>query len=157
MQTPRILIVDDETAFADITAKRLSQRGFSVLTASGGPEALKIVEDRDDLDVILLDVKMPGMDGLEVLQAITGKKPLLRVVLLTGHGTVESAVAGIKLGAFDYLMKPAEIEILSEKLNQAAAQKRELEEKIMDIRIHPYITQEEKDEKIRAALNRRPE
>jgi len=157
MHAPKILIVDDETAFAEIMAKRLSQRGFSVLTAGGGPEALKIIEGRDDLDVILLDVKMPGMDGLEVLQAVVAMKPLLRVVLLTGHGTVESAVAGIKLGAFDYLMKPAEIEALAAKLNEATAQKREVEQEIMDIRIHPYITQEEKDEKIRAVLNRRPE
>ncbi len=155
MSETSILIVDDETAFADITAKRLGQRGFSVITANDGPQAIRIIEENDGLDVVLLDVKMPGMDGLEVLKAIMDVKPILRVVLLTGHGTVESAVRGIKLGAFDYLLKPAEIDALTAKLNAAAAEKREIEQKIMDIRIHPYITQEEKDAQIEAILSRR--
>jgi len=157
MSGTKILIVDDETAFADITAKRLAQRGFSVETANDGPRAIRIVEDKEDLDVVILDVKMPGMDGLEVLKAIMSVRPILRVLLLTGHGTVESAVQGIKHGAYDYLLKPADIEALTSKIGAAAAEKREMEQKIMDIRIHPYITDEEKEAQILAVLGRTPQ
>jgi DNA-binding NtrC family response regulator len=82
----------------------------------------------------VLDVKMPGMDGLETLAAIKKAHPLIEVIMLTGHATVESAIEGMKHGAYDYLMKPCEVDVLMEKLNQAAVKKREHEAKILEAR-----------------------
>jgi DNA-binding NtrC family response regulator len=85
--------------------------------------------------VVILDVKMPGMDGIETLREIKRNHPLVEVIMLTGHATVETAIEGMKLGAFDYLMKPCDIDLLVAKVSEAAARKRKQEEKILEARI----------------------
>lgn len=89
---------------------------------------------------MILDVKMPGMDGIETLKAIKKEFPLVEVIMLTGHATVESAIEGMKLGAFDYLMKPSDIDVLVEKVTEAAAKKRRHEEKIIEAEMRKITT-----------------
>jgi DNA-binding NtrC family response regulator len=131
-----VLVVDDEEGFVDALARRLGKRGFHVTTATSGAAALEILSDggATRTDVVVLDVKMPGMDGLETLVAIKKQHPLVEVIMLTGHATVESAIEGMKHGAFDYLMKPCEMETLTAKLNQAGQKKRDHEAKILEAR-----------------------
>lgn len=131
-----VLLVDDEEAFVEALARRLGKRGYRVTTATSGPRALEAL-DQDGAtrtDVVILDVKMPGMDGLEALAAIKERHPLVEVIMLTGHATVESAIEGMKRGAFDYLMKPCEMETLTAKLSQAGQKKRDHEAKILEAR-----------------------
>ena len=134
MMDPTVLVVDDEVAFVETLVKRLVKRDLRVLAAYSGPEALAKLEASGPtkVDVVILDVKMPGMDGLETLARIKEQQPLIEVVMLTGHATVESAIDGMKKGAFDYLMKPCEVDLLLEKINQATTKKREHEEKILE-------------------------
>lgn len=131
---PAALLVDDEASFVETLAKRIAKRGLKASTALSGKEALKHLEEgggASNIDVVILDVKMPGMDGLETLAAIKSKHPNVEVIMLTGHATVESAVEGMKAGAFDYLMKPCDIDLLLAKIDRAVAKKREHEEKIL--------------------------
>ena len=136
MMEPTVLIVDVEAAFVETLVKRLAKRDRRVVAAHSGPEALEKLEASGPtkIDVVILDVKMPGMDGLETLAKIKEQHPLIEVVMLTGHATVESAIDGMKKGAFDYLMKPCEVDVLLEKINQATTKKREHEEKILEAR-----------------------
>ena len=108
MTIARVLLVDDEKAFVTANAKILNNRGYDVLTAFDGKEALRILAEKNetDIEVVVLDVKMPGMDGLAVLAEIKDRFPLVEVILLSGHASFESAVQGLKIGAGDYLMKP---------------------------------------------------
>jgi DNA-binding NtrC family response regulator len=129
MKEFNILIVDDEEEFRDLTSKRLEKKGLKVKAAESGEKALEILE-HSYTDVVLLDVKMPGMDGIETLRRIRAIKPLVEVVLLTGHASVDSGIEGMKLGAFDYLMKPIDLEPLLEKLTDAYEKKRLHQEKI---------------------------
>ena len=129
MREFNVLVVDDEQEFLDITVKRLEKRGLKVKGAESGEKALQILE-HSSTDVVLLDVKMPGIDGIETLRRIRSMKPLTEVVLLTGHASVDSGIEGMKLGAFDYLMKPIELEPLLEKLADAYEKKRLHQEKI---------------------------
>ncbi len=124
-----VLIVDDEEEFREMTVKRLSKRDINCESAPDGDTALKMIAQKN-YDVILLDVKMPGRDGIEILREIKKLTPLTEVVILTGHASVESGINGIKYGAFDYLMKPMELEALFEKLNAAYERKRVQQEKI---------------------------
>jgi DNA-binding NtrC family response regulator len=105
-----------------------------VLPAYSGREALEKLE-KNGVDVVILDVKMPGMDGIETLREIKKIHPLVEVIMLTGHATVETAVEGMRLGAFDYLMKPCEIEELLAKVAEAKEKKSKHEQKIMDARM----------------------
>ncbi|GAB6177797.1 hypothetical protein JCM16814_26880 [Desulfobaculum senezii] len=130
--TTTILIVDDERAFVDAVSKRLKKRGFEMLAAYSGDEALTVLTEHDKVDVVILDVKMPGMDGIETLKEIKRQYPLVEVVMLTGHGTVESAIEGMKLGAYDFLLKPSDIEDLAAKVEAAKAKKAEHEDKILE-------------------------
>jgi DNA-binding NtrC family response regulator len=130
----KILLVDDEVAFVETLAKRLSKRDFGVLTATSGPEALDKLKAEPSIDVVVLDVKMPGMDGIETLRAIKRDCPLVEVVMLTGHATVDSAIEGMKLGALDYLMKPCDMEILLAKVREAKAKKSAQEARIAEAR-----------------------
>lgn len=114
-----ILIVDDETEFLELVGKRLARRGMDVTTASSGEEALAVAEGRT-FDVVVLDVKMPGIDGLETLRRLRVMHPTMPVLLLTGHASLGSAVSGMELGAFDYMLKPVAINELIIKLNEAA-------------------------------------
>lgn len=129
MREFNVLIVDDEDEFREVIMKRLAKRGLHVEGAAGGLKALEILE-HNRTDVVLLDVKMPDMDGIETLRRIRNLKPLVEVILLTGHASVDSGIEGMKLGAFDYLMKPIELEPLLEKLADAYDKKRLHQEKI---------------------------
>jgi DNA-binding NtrC family response regulator len=135
MSLAKVLFVDDEIPFVEALTKRLTKRELDILPAYSGDEALKRLAEQSDIEVVILDVKMPGMDGIETLKGIKNKFPLVEVIMLTGHATVESAIEGMKLGAFDYLMKPCEIEILVAKVSEAAARKRRHEEKIVQARL----------------------
>lgn len=125
----RILIVDDETDFVDVLAIRLERAGEKVWTAFTGSECMDILGEKD-IDVVILDIRMPGMDGIQVLKEIMIHYPLTEVILLTGHSSAETAVEGLKLGAFDYLVKPADFGELTEKLNRARQRRDEQIERI---------------------------
>lgn len=142
MANTRLLIVDDEERFLKTTSALITKQrdDFKVDTASSGQLALDAVTASQP-DVIILDVKMPGMDGIEVLQKIKRNWPLIEVIMLTGHGTTESAVEGMKLGAFDYLLKPCDMEILIEKVLKADTRKKEAEEKISNAKIQKIINE----------------
>ena len=124
-----VLIVDDEEEFREMTVKRLSKRDLECESAPDGDTALEMITKKN-YDVVLLDVKMPGRDGIETLREIKRMTPMTEVVMLTGHASVESGINGIKYGAFDYLMKPMELDALFEKLNAAYERKREQQNKI---------------------------
>ncbi len=130
----RVLLVDDEEAFVEALARRLTQRGLDVSVVYSGEEALKRIPKDPVPDVVVLDVKMPGMDGIETLKAIKSKWPLIEVIMLTAFGTIESAIEGLHMGALDYLMKPCEIEVLVAKVTGAKAKKAAQEMKIAEAR-----------------------
>ena len=118
MDNFRILIVDDEDDFREAIIKRLRARKVDIEGANSGPKALEMLNEQD-FDIVVLDVKMPGMDGIETLREIKLKKPLVEVIMLTGHASVESGIQGMQLGAFDYVMKPVALDDLMDKLRQA--------------------------------------
>ena len=118
METIRLLLVDDEDDFRRTVAKRLMKRGIDAKQAASGKECLEILNN-DPVDVVVLDVKMPGMDGIETLLHIKKQYPGTEVIMLTGHATTQDGVEGIKTGAFDYLSKPIELEHLLSKIRQA--------------------------------------
>ena len=127
----RILIVDDEKDFVEMLSLRLEESGEKVSVAYDGQECLDALEkNASKIDVVILDIRMPGMEGIDVLREIKKRFPLIEVIMLTGHGTTESAVAGMKLGAYDYLLKPADFEDLSKKLEGARKRKDDQEERI---------------------------
>jgi DNA-binding NtrC family response regulator len=128
----KILLVDDEEGFVTALAKRLAIRDMKVLSAYSGDEGLAKLDQEPDVDVVLLDVKMPGMDGIETLREIKRAHPIVEVVMLTGHGTVESAIDGMKLGAFDYLMKPCDLDELVVKVEEAKSKRRAHQDKILE-------------------------
>jgi DNA-binding NtrC family response regulator len=136
----RIMLVDDEQPFVETMAKRLTKRGLDVITAFSGAEALEKLDARHEADVVILDVKMPGMDGIETLKQIKAVYPLVEVIMLTGHATVESAIEGMKLGAYDYLMKPCDMDQLLAKVSEAKAKKRNHEQKILEARMTEITT-----------------
>lgn len=118
----RVLIVDDEDDFRETMVARLTKRNLNVWGAESGQRALDLME-KIVFDVVVLDIKMPGMDGIEALEQMKKKKPLTEVVLLTGHASVEAGIEGMKLGAFDYVMKPINIDELLDKIRQAYQRK----------------------------------
>ena len=115
---PSILIVDDEPSILKSLGGLLSDEGFDVLTASNGYEALKVI-DLESPDLVLLDIWMPGIDGIETLKEIKKDNPFIPVVIITGHGTIETAVKAIKLGAFDLIEKPLSIDKIIVTINNA--------------------------------------
>ena len=125
----KMMLVDDEERFLQTTSKLLAKKGYAVVTASSGAEALEKLIPQN-IQVVILDVKMPGMDGNATLKEIKRLYPMVEVIMLTGHATVESAIDGLKSGATDYLMKPADIEEIIEKAEAAFAKIQSLEEKI---------------------------
>lgn len=135
MAIAKVMLVDDEVPFVETMTKRLTKRDLEVKTAFSGKEALEALSKDQAIEVVILDVKMPGMDGIDTLREIKRMFPLVEVVMLTGHATVESAIEGMKLGAFDYLMKPCDMEILMGKVQEAAAKKRQHEHKIVEARL----------------------
>jgi DNA-binding NtrC family response regulator len=133
----KILLVDDEKDFLDVMSERIEARGMQVTTAESAVKALKQVES-GGFDAIILDLMMPGMDGLETLKAIKKKNPDLQVILLTGHATIEKGIEAMKLGAMDFLEKPADLDKLTEIIKKAQARKmiiteRKMEEKMKQI------------------------
>jgi len=134
-----VMLVDDEVPFVETMTKRLTKRNLAILSAFSGAEALEKLNQQRNVDVVVLDVKMPGMDGIETLREIKRAHPLVEVVMLTGHATVETAIEGMKLGAFDYLMKPCEVEQLMAKVEEAKRKKSAQEQKILDARLKEII------------------
>lgn len=122
MDTFSVLLVDDEEDFLRTIIKRLNKRGIDAKGATRGEEALALLAE-EPRDVVVLDVKMPGMDGLEVLSRIKASWPSTEVIMLTGHASVDAAMDGMDRGAFDYLMKPADLEELLYKLEDAYQKK----------------------------------
>ena len=120
-----VLLVDDELEFLETLVKRLKKRNLAVQGVKSGEEALEWLA-KESVDVVVLDVKMPGMDGIETLRRIKKSHPLVEVIMLTGHASMEVAIEGMELGAFDYLMKPMNIDELLYKL-QDAYQKKSLQ------------------------------
>lgn len=125
----RILLVDDEEDFVEILSIRLEEAGENVTAVYDGQGCLDKLETQE-FDVVILDIKMPGMDGIQTLRKIKIMYPLVEVILLTGHGSTETAVEGMKLGAYDYLLKPAEFKDLRSKLKGARKKKEAQEERI---------------------------
>ena len=134
----KVLLVDDEKDFVETLAERLEVRGFDVKTSLSGDDALDLVREHE-FDVIVLDVLMPGKDGIETLKEIKTLIPLVHVIMLTGNATVETAIQGMKLGAYDYLLKPTETTDLLEKINKAHNLKTEHEERIRKAEINGII------------------
>ena len=129
MEKPKLMLVDDEERFLSTTHKLLEKKGFVVETAASGAEALERLRS-NPVHVVILDVKMPGMDGVATLREIKRQFPMVEVIMLTGHATVESAIDGLKSGAVDYLMKPADLEEIIEKATDAYNRRTNIEEKI---------------------------
>ena len=140
MISPLVMVVDDEIPFVETMTKRLGKRGVKVISAYGGQEALETLDTNRNVDVVILDVKMPGMDGIETLQEIKQQHPLAEVIMLTGHATIETAIMGMRLGAFDYLMKPCEMEQLLAKVQEATMKKRGHEEKIKEATVREALS-----------------
>ncbi len=139
MDSFRVLVVDDEADFLETLVKRLEKRGIDATGAESGELALEVM-NKKLFDVVILDVKMPGgMDGIEALREMKRIQPLAEVVLLTGHASVETSIEGMKLGAFDYLLKPIKLEDLLVKLAQAFEKKDAHDQKIRSARIKELI------------------
>jgi len=122
MNKPMVLVVDDEDDFRELVVKRLADGNMAVEEAKNGAKALEILKLKD-FDVVVLDVKMPGIDGIETLRWIKANKPGIEVILLTGHVSVEAGITGMQLGAFDYVIKPAPMNELLDKIRQAHEKK----------------------------------
>jgi len=122
MSAHRILIVDDELDFGTTLAERLELRGFAAKAVGGAREAMEVLAADWRPDVVLLDLMMPGVDGLAALDLIKRHDPTIQVIILTGHGSTESGIIGMQRGLFDYLMKPVDIGELVARINEAGAQ-----------------------------------
>jgi DNA-binding NtrC family response regulator len=118
----KVLLVDDELDFLEAMSERMTARGMEVTTACSAKEAIGII-DRMSFDAIILDFQMPEMDGMEALRAIRAKRPESQIILLTGYATLEKGIEAMKIGATDFIEKPADLEALSEKIKQAKAER----------------------------------
>lgn len=133
-----VLLVDDEKSFVEPLSERLRFRDFNVDTAFSGREALTIIEEKT-VDVVVLDVRMPGLSGSETLRCIKESNPLIQVIMLTGQATVAVAIEDMKLGAYDFLMKPADIEALAVKITAAHGIKSDHERRIQEAEIGKIV------------------
>lgn len=134
----RVLLVDDEVEFTQTLAERLETRGFSVRSAASGDDALAVLK-AEESDVVVLDVLMPGKGGVETLREIKEINPLIEVIMLTGHATIDTSIEGLKLGAFDYLLKPTDTADLVTKITKAYARKAGQEERIRLAEINKIV------------------
>jgi DNA-binding NtrC family response regulator len=135
----KVLVVDDEIDFLETIVKRLNRKGIDTVGVASGEAAVEKIGETS-FDVILLDIKMSGgMDGIDTLQEIKRLRPLAEVILLTGHGTVESSVEGMKLGAFDYVLKPARFEDLCEKITKAYQEKENQDSRLRKANIDQLV------------------
>ena len=152
MSEINFLLVDDEEQLVVTIAGRLRKRGFVVNCAFTGTEALNQLEKNDSIDVVILDIRLPDIDGIDILKKIKTKHPLIEVIIISGFATINSAVESLKLGAFDYLEKPFDINDLISKAKKAVQKKRERETKILDVKMKPYISEKEWNELISRIL-----
>jgi DNA-binding NtrC family response regulator len=136
--TEKVLLVDDEEQFLETLAERMRARGMEVTTATSATEALKKVAE-ESFDAIILDLLMPQIDGMEALGILKEKNPDIQVILLTGHATLEKGVEAMKLGATDFLEKPASLEVLTEKIKKASAKRMVLVEKATEEKIKEIL------------------
>jgi DNA-binding NtrC family response regulator len=135
----RIMVVDDEVDFLETVVNRLQKRQLNATGVTSGEEAVALLKE-ELFDVIILDIKMPGgMDGIETLREIKRIQPLIEVILLTGHASVETSIEGMKLGAFDYCLKPIKFEELLQKMAAAFEKKSTHDKKIRDAKIQQLI------------------
>lgn len=128
----RVLFVDDEADFLETILKRMQKRGVAASGVDSGEESLTWLQ-QNPADIVVLDVRMKGMDGIQALRAIKSAHPLIEVIMLTGHASLEIAREGMKLGAFDYLMKPIDLDELLYKLEDAYQKKTIQQHKIKNI------------------------
>ena len=124
----KILLVDDEKDFTKVLSERIETRGISVEIADSGLIAMEKVK-KQSFDAIILDLAMPGMDGIDVLKTLLKENPDLQIIFLTGHATLEKGIEAVKLGAVDFMEKPVDIETLLEKVNEAKTKRDLLSEK----------------------------
>ena len=153
----KVLMVDDEAQFRSTTKKILTRRGFETILAESGEEAIKKLKENPD--VVILDVKMPGMDGHQTLNEIKKRHPDLPVIMLTGHGSMPSAQEALISGAFDYLSKPCDIDLLANKINDAREQKKKEdvreEKKVKDLMVPiDYFTTLNEEQTIKEAVQK---
>jgi len=138
MKKMKMMLVDDEERFLSTTRKLLEKKDYDVLTATSGADALELLRT-NRVHVVILDVKMPGMDGVATLREIKRRFPMVEVIMLTGHATVDSAVEGMKAGAVDYLMKPADIEEIVAKATDAFKRRADIEDRIRVARMRSLM------------------
>ena len=138
MKGSKILLVDDEVMFTENSAKLLKNRGYRVTAVNSGHAAIDALEE-DNYDVMVLDLKMPGMDGIETLKEMKKLGFFTEVLILTGHGSIDSALEAIKLGAYDYLTKPCDVDDLMEKIEGAWKKKDEEEKKDTEEKIQKVV------------------
>ncbi len=131
----KVLLVDDEKDFRDVLAQRMSNQGLDVDTAESGPRAIEMIDSKL-YDAVIVDLAMPEMDGLETLQRLLKKQPNLQIIVLTGQASVAKGVEAMKMGAVDFLEKPAKIESLVKKIEQAEEATMTLFEKDLDKKIN---------------------
>jgi DNA-binding NtrC family response regulator len=134
----KVLLVDDEKDFLEAMSTRMKDRGMDVSTTTSAAEALKKAEE-GTYDAVVLDLMMPEMDGLEVLKAMKEKRPELQIILLTGYATVQKGVEAMKFGAMDFIEKPVDLKVLTEKIHRASAQKMVLVEKKIQEKVRKLI------------------
>ena len=140
MENVKVLLVDDEKDFVETLAERLKLRELSITICYNGEDAIRVVKDEEvEVDVVVLDVQMPGIDGIATLREIKQLAPLIEVIMLTGHATVQTAIDGMKLGAYDYIMKPVENKNLVDKINKAYVRKMDQEERIRQAEIESIV------------------
>ena len=146
------LLVDDEASFLEALGRRLRQRGHRVECALSGQVALDRLEGDADLEIVLLDINMPDLDGIQVLARIKTAHPLVEVIMLTGHASIGSAVEAVKQGAFDYVEKPCDLDALVRIAEKAAVRKKDRESRLLAVKSTPYISQRERDELIASIM-----
>ena len=134
----KVLLVDDEKEFLEIMSERMKTSDMDVTTATSADQDLEIIE-KESFDAIILDFQMPGMDGMEALKAIKAKKQEMQIILLTGYATVEKSVEAMKIGATDFVEKPADMEVLAEKIKNAKAEKMLIVEKQTEDKVKNII------------------
>ena len=134
----KILLVDDEVVFTENMSSLLDTRGYRVTAVNNGQSAISALEE-DDFDVVVLDLKMPGMDGIATMKEIKKLEIFTEILVLTGHGSIDTAMEAVKLGAYDYLTKPCEVEELVIKLEEARSKKDNNVKKDMNEKIQKVV------------------
>ncbi len=139
MDEGRVLLVDDERDFLEVLSQRLEVKGYIVETAESGSETLELLK-RKSYDAIVLDLSMPGMDGMETLQKVKAARPNMQIIILTGHGTLESGIEAMKSGASDYIQKPVDFNLLLDKITVAQRKREELVDKKQKNEVKKILT-----------------